>query len=384
MTVRNQQRPLRVTFVNQVGAIAGGAEKTLGLFLKYRPADIEATAVLFEDGEFAEQLRSFGVTVDIIDVPAGFAQSKRENMRPSGVLAIPATAWKVAARLRARRADLMYTNSMKAHLIGALAARLTPVPCVMHFHDLFEGTALQILRVAAKSGSKQRVACSHVVADAIDVGSTVAIYGPVELDAYRHLPPRAAARESFGVVDDSPVVALVGRINRWKGHDRFVRIAARVNAETPARFLIVGAPMFRDADFVPELEAMIAKLGLASQVTLIPWVDDVRAVYAAADVNVNCSTREPLGRTAAEAAAAGVPTICFDDSGAAETIVSGVTGETIAAGDEDRFAQAILRYLRDETTRANAGAAARIAAQRFDAPRIAAQMADVMRGAVRG
>ena len=377
------RRPIRVAFVDQAGAAAGGAEKTLGLFLKYRPADIEATAILFEDGSFADQLRSFGVTVDVLGVPAGFAKSKRERMRPSGALAIPLTAWKVAARLRARRSDLLYTNSMKAHLVGALAGRMTPVPCVMHFHDLFEGAALHILRVAARTGSKRRVACSQLVANVIDVGSTVAIYGPVELEAYLDLPSRAAARRAFGILDELPVVALVGRINRWKGHDRFVRIAARVNAELPAHFLIVGAPMFRDADFVPELEQMIAQLGMASRVKFVPWVDDVRAIYAATDVNVNCSTREPLGRTAAEAAAAGVPTICFDDSGAAETIVSGVTGETIPAGDEERFARAIVRYLRNERERVEVGAAARRAARQFDAVHVAAQMAEVMRGAAR-
>ncbi len=372
---------LRVAFIDQVGAAAGGAEKTLGLFLKHRPTDIEATALLFEDGAFADYLRSLGVAVDVIGVAAGLKQSKRENMLASGALAVPAAAWTIAAQLRLRRIDLIYTNSMKAHLIGALAGRLAPVPCVMHFHDLVEGAALRVLRIAAKGGSKRRIACSHVVADAIGVGATSAIYGPVELDAYRDLPARGAARDTLGVLDDLPVVTLLGRINRWKGHDRFVRIAARVNAEVPARFLIVGAPIFRDADFVPELERMISDRGLASRVTFVPWVDDVRTVYAATDVNVNCSTREPLGRTAAEAAAAGVPTICFDDSGAAETIVAGVTGETIPAADEERFARAILRYLRNESERAQAGVEARRAATQFDAPYIAEKMASVMRTA---
>ncbi len=374
---------LRVAFIDQVGAAAGGAEKTLGLFLKHRPADIDATAVLFEDGAFADHLRSLGVAVDVMGIAAALKESKRESMLAAGAVAVPAAAWTIAKRLRAHRIDLMYTNSMKAHLVGALAARLARLPCVMHFHDIVEGGALRALRVAAKSGSKRRVACSHVVADAIGVGATSAIYGPVELESYRNLPSRAAARVTLGVADDLPVVTLVGRINRWKGHDRFVRIAARVNAELPTRFLIVGAPIFRDADFVPELERMIRDLRLASRVAFVPWIDDVRTVYAATDVNVNCSTREPLGRTAAEAAAAGVPTICFDDSGAAETIVAGVTGETIPAADEERFAEAILHYVRNEPARAKAGQEARRAAIQFDAPHIAEQMATVMRAAAR-
>jgi glycosyltransferase involved in cell wall biosynthesis len=78
--------------------------------------------------------------------------------------------------------------------------------------------------------------------------------------------------------------------------------------------------------------ATLEQLGVRERVTFVPWLDDVREIYAATDVNANCSTREPFGRAAVEAAACGVPTVCFDDSGAAETGVDGVTACTIAAG----------------------------------------------------
>ena len=195
------------------------------------------------------------------------------------------------------------------------------------------------------------------------------------------LPDKAAARARLGFPLAVPVVAIVGRINRWKGHDRFLKIAARVSAHSDAHFAIVGAPVFRDADFVPELHALATQLGLGDRVTFVPWLDDVREIYAAADVNVNCSTREPFGRAAVEAAACGVPTICFDDSGVAETIVNGVTGLTIAAGDEDAFAAGILELLGSTTARERISAAARDATHRFDAVHIAGQMSAVIRRA---
>jgi glycosyltransferase involved in cell wall biosynthesis len=215
----------------------------------------------------------------------------------------------------------------------------------------------------------------------MNVGSTRVIYGPVEIDAYGALDDRRTARRKLGIPGDLPVVALIGRINRWKGHDRFVRIAALVNAVLPVRFIIVGAPIFRDADFVPELEVLIDRLGVRDRVSFHPWVTDVREVYAAIDLNANCSTREPFGRTLIEAAAAGVPTVCFSDSGASETIHDGVTGRCVDPGDDEGFARTIVEMLANRRRLPAISRAAREGVARFDAPRIAAEMADVIREA---
>ena len=210
---------------------------------------------------------------------------------------------------------------------------------------------------------------------------TEAIYGPVELETYDNLLTREEARASLGLPDQVPVIAIIGRINRWKGHERFLRIAARVLAEKRATFLIVGSPLLRDAEFLDELKALVETNRLQDSVRFVAWLDDVRTVYASIDLNANCSFREPFGRAVAEAAAAGVATILFDDSGAAETVVSGSTGVVIAAGDEREFADAILRLL-DRGLPFFDAETIRRQARQFDAERISQQMAVVMRAAV--
>ena len=372
---------LRVVFVNQAGAAAGGAEETLATFLEHVPPGIAPSAILFEDGRFADRLRRLGVDVDVVEVPTTIGSSTRERMRLSGAAVVPRVAFEVARALKRRRASLAYTNSMKAHVVGSMATKFAGVPCVMHFHDVVEGRALTALRSAARFGSRHRIACSQMVSDAIGVGGTTVIYGPIEYEKYARLPDRAAVRAALGLPATGPIVSLVGRINRWKGHDRFIRIAALVARGTDAHFAIVGAPIFRDADFVPELEALARQLSMRERLTFVPWLDDVRDIYAATDINCNTSTREPFGRGVVEAAACGVPTVCFDDSGAAETIADGVTGRTIAAGDEAAFADAIVTLLRERETYARVSSSARAEAVRFDAPRIAAEMAAVIRRA---
>jgi len=379
------KRPVRVAFVDQVGATPGGAERNLAIFLAHAPATIEPLAILFEDGTFADELRVLGIPVEIVAAPASIAKATRESGKLAGLIALPPIARRVYALLRAHDIDVVYTNSMKAHFIGGIAAWLARTPCVVHFHDLYSGAALRALRVLARIVSRERIACSRMVADAIGVGNTTPIYGPVDLDAFAHLPDRATAFARIALADDLPIVALIGRVNRWKGHDRFLRIAKRVNDRTPARFAIVGAPIFRDAVFYDELHVLANDPAQRGRIAFVPWLDDVRDILAVTTVNANCSTREPFGRAIPEAAAAGVPSVCFSDSGAAETIVDGVTGRTIAPGDEAGFADAIVAYLEDESARLAASAAARTFAATFDAAAIAEQTAAVIfRAAGRG
>jgi glycosyltransferase involved in cell wall biosynthesis len=371
----------RVAFIDQVGETAGGAERTLATFLRFAPPDIEPIAVLFEDGAFANELRELGITVEVVASSRALRSATREDGILRSALRAPLMIWNVARILRKHRPHLAYTNSMKAHLIGSLAAKLTRTKCVIHFHDLFSGAPLRALQTVSRLTSSARIACSELVATAMNVGATRVIYGPVEVDAYGALDDRRTARRKLGIPDDLPVVGLIGRINRWKGHDRFVRIAALVNAVLPVRFVIVGAPIFRDADFVPELEVLIDRLGVRDRVSFHPWVTDVREVYAAIDLNANCSTREPFGRTLIEAAAAGVPTVCFSDSGASETIHDGVTGRCVEPGDDEGFARTIVEMLANRRRLPAISRAAREGVARFDAPRIAAEMADVIREA---
>ncbi len=378
------KRPVRVAFVDQVGATPGGAERNLAIFLAHAPATIEPLAILFEDGTFADELRVLGIPVEIVAAPASIAKATRESGKLAGLIALPPIARRVYALLRAHDIDVVYTNSMKAHFIGGIAAWLARTPCVVHFHDLYSGAALRALRVLARIVSRERIACSRMVADAIGVGNTTPIYGPVDLDSFAHLPDRATAFARIALADDLPIVALIGRVNRWKGHDRFLRIAKRVNDRTPARFAIVGAPIFRDAVFYDELHVLANDPAQRGRIAFVPWLDDVRDILAVTTVNANCSTREPFGRAIPEAAAAGVPSVCFSDSGAAETIVDGVTGRTIAPGDEAAFADALVAYLDDDAARAAASAAARRSALAFDAGAIAEQTAAVIRRAARG
>jgi len=360
-----EPEPARVTFVGQSGAEAGGAERSMQLLLAHLPPRFEASVVLFEDGAYAQELRERGFPVEIVALGRDLMAVQRERLPLSAALGTLGMLPRLAAAYRRLRADIVYTNTVKAHVLGAPAARLAGVRCVMHLRDILEGRARDVVRIVGRTCTVQRVAISHVVAVALALPKTAVVPNPIELTAYDNLPARADARKQLALPPEVPLVGILGRINRWKGHDRFLRIAALVAARSDAHFAIVGKPMFRDADFADELHALVTEYDLTGRVHFVPWLDDPRTAYAALDVNVNTSRAEPFGRTIIEAAACGVPTVCFDEGGAPEAVGGTACGRVVPSGDKQAFAAAILALLTGD--RAATAAACRVHARDFDA-----------------
>jgi glycosyltransferase involved in cell wall biosynthesis len=370
--------PLRVAFVDQSGDSIGGAERSLQLLMQNLPHTIVLVVILFSDGAYARELRTQGFRVVVVPLSQTLLTAQREGFSP---VAIPQAVLAVARlrkELKKLRVDLVYTNTVKAHFLAGMAARIAGISSIAHLRDILDGVPRVWLASTIRLTSSERIAISSAVARAYRLPKTTVVPNPLNLDAYRDAPTQSEARNALGLPQDVPMVGIVGRINRWKGQDQFLRAAAMVAQESPAHFAIVGAPVFRDADFNDELRSLVAKLGLEGRVHFVPWLDDPRLAYAALDVHCNASTREPFGRTIIEAAAMGVPTISFDDGGAVDATSPDLHRDIVASGDLRAFAAAIVTYLSDQARLENAGNICRTFSATFDASLHAQRVASIL------
>ncbi len=374
---------MRLAIVNHHGRKPSGAEINLSLFVDHLPRDIEPAFFLLEEGEFVDALRARGRDVTVLPMSQRIDGSSRTHLRLDAVVDSLGLARRLARGFRRARADLVLTNSMKAHIIGSLAARFAGIPCVNFVHDVPEGLARSMLRFVSGSFSQSRLACSETTAANLALPNTTVIYSPLETERYLGLPQKAAARARLGIpADDRPLIALVGRIAPWKGQDRFIRIAALVRERLDARFAIVGSPVFgATPGYAAELEGLVARLGLQDRVHFIPWQDDPRDAYAALDVGCNCSTREPFGRTTVEAMAAARAVVCFDDCGVASIFGSADGVSVVPAGREDLFANAIATLCEDRAHLRAAGERAALAVRRLDVRALSGTFAAVLQSA---
>ncbi len=195
-------------------------------FVTRLPPDVDVRWFFFEDGEFAQTVSESFQSVTIIPMSERVSRAQRGGLPASAVLDSLALVRRLAWGLKAVRPDLVITNSMKAHVLGSIAAKLAGLRCINYIHDLVDGRALDLLRLVSRLCAVERLTCSNLVKSHIRLRNTTVVYATIDVAAFAELPNRHEARRALGLPDsDIPIVGLVGRIARWKGQDRFTFVS---------------------------------------------------------------------------------------------------------------------------------------------------------------
>jgi glycosyltransferase involved in cell wall biosynthesis len=177
-------------------------------------------------------------------------------------------------------------------------------------------------------------------------------------------------------------VGLVAAYARWKGHEVFLDAVARLPDDLPARFYVVGGPLYKSAGSQHSTESLKAKaeaLGLSGRVGFTGHRAEPADVYRALDVVVHASTRpEPFGRVIVEAMACGRAVVASQTGGAVELFEDGSSALGCPPGDPVALAAALARLVSGPGLRRSLGANGRAAAvARFDRTRLAGEWEQV-------
>ena len=186
----------------------------------------------------------------------------------------------------------------------------------------------------------------------------------VDSDQFHPAVDDSPVRERLSIGPDVPLVGMIARFQRVKGHDIFQAMARRVTAELPAaRFVVAGENVFGVAKDEAYKREMLAAAQtdplLRERLTYLGFWEDARQVIAACDVVVCPSRFESLGMVHLESMAMARPVVSMNNGGPAETVVDGETGFLVPPEDPQALADRVLTLLRDPALRARMGAAGR-------------------------
>jgi glycosyltransferase involved in cell wall biosynthesis len=186
-----------------------------------------------------------------------------------------------------------------------------------------------------------------------------------------------AAAQPLPANADGPVVTLVGRLEKVKGHGTFLEAMAIVRREFPrVRIWLAGEGSLR-----PELEDRARRLGL--DVEFLGYRADAGHVLASSSVAVVASEFETSCRVAMEAMHFGCPLVATPVGIVPELARGGAAALLVPVHDAEALAAAVGRVLRDPELAASLReqALASIAAARThrDAAR---ELAEVYREAI--
>ena len=221
---------------------------------------------------------------------------------------------------RIRRSDLVYINTtVVADYI--LASRLCPRKCIVHVHEIPEGTVRSLLRLMLRWSRADIIFNSRATENAFAlpaVARTRVIYNGVEG------PARPQPCTYRG--DRRLRLLMLGRISRIKGQDVLIEAVSNLPDEIRPEVRIVGNA-FEDPGRERDVARTIEALGLGHLITMMPFTADPNPHYLWADVvAVPSRLPESLGRVAIEAMAHGRPPVVSAIGGLMEVVEDGRSG----------------------------------------------------------
>jgi glycosyltransferase involved in cell wall biosynthesis len=138
-----------------------------------------------------------------------------------------------------------------------------------------------------------------------------------------------------------PVVLGAGRLTEQKDFATLINAFARLHKKTEVRLIILG-----EGEQKPELEALVRRLGIESDVDLHGYVENPYSFLRQSRVFVLSSKWEGSPSVVIAALACGCPVISTDCPGAArEILADGAYGDLVPVGDAAAMAEAMEKVL---------------------------------------
>lgn len=266
--------------------------------------------------------------------------------------------------VRRGKFDLVHTHSSKAGIMGRWAAKLNGVRWVVHtphghifygyFSRLITGIFIMAERVTALVTDRlieltQKGVNEHLTLGIGTAQQWTVVPSGIDLEAFRpsHEDGLKLRRE-WGVGDRGLVVMCVGRLEAVKGQMNLVHAWGALSKEFPdARLVLVG-----DGTDRPLLEARARELGVEGSVIITGQREDVAVCLNGADIYVQPSLNEGMGRAVVEAMACGKPVVLSRVGGMTDLITDGKEGFFVPPADSAALAVTIGSLLRDPARRA--------------------------------
>jgi len=250
----------------------------------------------------------------------------------------------------------------------AAAARLVPALKSENFrvtlliHEMPKLLAEHNLQIQAKLGAQSAdatVFASPFGRDAFRQALNITLenakilpqgnYQEIRFDPER----RKSHRQKLNIPEQNFLIIAIGFGDLRKGFDLFAQLAAQAAENTS--YVWVG-------DVQPSLKTYVAQ-----NLHITGFTEDVASWLSAADIFLLPSREDPFPTAAIEALAAGLPVICFDESGGIPAYIRQTKSGAVAKpGDLADFRRRLISLLDHKTLAARRPAIAAAAAQTFD------------------
>ncbi len=359
MTTRN------ILFVHQSAEMYGSDKVLLYLVTGLLPFGFHPIVLLPEEGPLLTALRNAGIETHIVPV----TKIERKTLTMRGLVGLPfsllTSVRRINRLMQDRSVHIVYSNTL-AVLGAAIWAKLRGIPHVWHVHEILmsprvvrKGFPFLLRLLADKIICNSKMTNEWVVSEQPSVSEKSLVIWNGQ--GQRPTPSLLSAkqfRESLGISETDLMIALVGRINRWKGQPLLIDAANLLwkRGVRNAHFVIVGGVAAGQDQLLLDLNTKIKESDARDQIHLSPFVDDVWNIWDACDIAVVPSTEpEPFGMVAIEAMASSKPVLVAAHGGLLDIVEDEVSGLQFTPNNAEKLADQLQRLLASDSLRKQLG-----------------------------
>ncbi|WP_238652235.1 glycosyltransferase [Paenibacillus piscarius] len=347
-----------------------GAEKLLLFFSRELSAYFNCILVAPQDGKLTRLARSYGIEVRLMSIPLVYGMYTPYAGLPADLRKLQESAdYQELCRWLAVQCPAFIISSTCVHALPPIAAKSLGIPVVWKISERIIDNEFTPLSVdLIHQHSDEILAISQTAAacfpDDIREGKVTQLPpswndADMMLDAWSKL--RGERRGELGIAPGEPLIGYVSSfINKEKGLEHFVRMAALVHEQHPAtRYLVVGTP--GDKSYYDRCVRRVKMEGLTSRFRFVGYEECLPAAYCAMDILVVPSLiREGFGMTALEGYAFSKPVVAYDSGGLREILIAaGYADLLVPVGETGLLAERVNVLLADQAQAAAIGSQAR-------------------------
>ena len=263
----------------------------------------------------------------------------------------------IAAICKEHQIEVIHTNYLRENYNAIIAKQrhLKTLKAVYTNHFVIHNSAAVKLanRMMTKHDHKIisvcQVGAEQLKENGNDASKIVVIHNAVEPEIWNpgadYTEIRSKARSAYGITDGEKLLICASRFAHDKGHHYFINAIELFATENPnAKFMLAG-----DGPLIEEIRQRVENAGLSEMVRFIGFVEDIRALFYAADIYVNPSQHEASSFLILEALASGLPVIAADMGGNREIVnTENGCGILVKYDDAPMLRDAMAELCRDD------------------------------------
>lgn len=364
-----------ILFIHQSAELYGSDKTLLTLVTDLKSKGFLPIVVLPNEGPLKIALENSEILVFILPV----LKISRKMFSPFNLLSWPIQAIKSLFALqnlsKKHKIDIVYSNTL-AVLVGFLFAKFFNKKHIWHIHEIIEQPKFvsKIFSNLIRSKNNTQLIFNSFATQKFwenqslkEMGANKVVWNGIE-------EPYMCSNQTINeqnrwqywqAEENNIVIALVGRINKWKGHRLLLEAFQKISSKYPNIILafIGSCPPGQDY-YLTEIEQLIAKMQLEQRVIIKPFQTNIFDFWTSIDIAVVPSTEpEPFGLVAIEAMMASKPVIAARHGGLSEIVVHNETGILFEPKNIESLAAALEELINDGAKRKKMGMKGHIRAE---------------------